>query len=311
MKIEKIIPQYLQYMKTINRSYYTIRSARYNLRDLSVFLAEEDIFNIEKLSSEVLTEYQQDLAFRLTSKGTLLGLKTQEKRLCDLKAFTRFLLEQDYLPFDPGSRIKLPKQQKKLPRCILDQGEVRRLMKAPDIRTNLGYRNRIILEILYDTGIRRAEMACIKIQDIDHDAGYILIRGKGEKDRVVPLSQRVCTLIRNYLLAVRPVLFTGKDQGWLIVNKKGRRMNLNSIWRIVKESVVLAGIKKNITTHTFRHTCATHMLKNGASIRHIQEMLGHESLESTEIYTHVTINDLKAVHAKYHPGENMYKRGRK
>ena len=168
-----------------------------------------------------------------------------------------------------------------------------------------GYRNRIILEILYDTAIRRAEIRNIRLVDLDLDAGYIRIRGKGNKERVVPLSQRVCELIQNYILAVRSCFVNGRDPGYLILNRWGRQMNANGIWAAVKRCVQLAGIKKNVTTHTFRHTCATHMLKNGAPIRHLQEMLGHESLESTQIYTHVTINDLKEVHAKYHPSERL------
>lgn len=303
MKITKVISKYLQYMKTLNRSAYTIRSAKYSLRDLVSFLGGEGISDIEQLTGDILNEYQQDLAFRLTGKGKFLSLATQEKRLCDIKGFTRYLLDQDYLPSDSGRKIKLPKRPKRLPRAILDQAEVSRMMKAPDIHTNMGYRNRVILEILYDTGIRRSEVAALKVHDIDSDGGYILVQGKGEKDRVVPVSERVCVLIRNYLIAIRPDLFTGKDTGYLIVNEQGEQMHPNSIWRVVKKSADLARIKKNITTHTFRHTCATHMLRNGAPIRHIQEMLGHESLVSTQIYTRVTINDLKKVHERYHPSE--------
>lgn len=119
----------------------------------------------------------------------------------------------------------------------------------------------------------------------------------------MPLSRRVCELVQTYIIGVRPSFVQGDDQGFLILNRWGSRMDPNGIWAVVKRCAHLAGIKKNTTTHTFRHTCATHMLKNGAPVRHLQEMLGHESLESTQIYTHVTINDLKQVHARYHPSE--------
>ena len=190
---------------------------------------------------------------------------------------------------------------------ILSIPEMRQLLNGPDIRTNTGFRNRIVLEILYDTGIRRAEMAAITTADLDLDGGYIHIRsGKGDKDRVVPLCQPgLQPGIRSYLLSVRPAFVQGKDTGYLILNRWGDRMNANGIWAVVKRCAEQAGIRKNISTHTFRHTCATHMMKNGAPVRHVQELLGHESLESTQIYTHVTINDLKEIHARCHPGESM------
>ncbi|MDY6973786.1 MAG: tyrosine-type recombinase/integrase [Thermodesulfobacteriota bacterium] len=221
------------------------------------------------------------------------------------RGFTRFLKEKDYLLHDPGERIKLPKTPKRLPKIILSTQEVKRLINAPDMQTNMGYRDRIILEILYDTAIRRAEMADIKIPDLDLDAGYIKITGKGDKDRVVPLSKRVCEMTETYILGVRPSFLQDGDPGYLILNRLGNKMVANGIYIVVKRCVCLAGIKKKITTHTLRHTCATHMLKNGAPVRHIQEMLGHESLESTQVYTHVTINDLKEIHARYHPNENL------
>jgi integrase/recombinase XerD len=303
MKIRELIPIYLKHLKTLGRSYYTIRGAKYGLRDLAQFLEEEKAPCLEDLNSDVLYEYQQDLAFRLTAKGRLLSLRTQAQSLGVVKAFTRFLKEQDYLVRDPGTAIRLPKKPKRLPKVILNTNEIQKLMDAPNTRTNRGYRNRIILEILYDTAIRRSELSDIKINNLDLNTGFIHVHGKGDKDRVVPISRRVCGLVENYIMMVRPEFLQGKDTGHLILNRWGQKMDPNSIWAVVKRCTHLAGIRKTVSTHTFRHTCATHMLKNGAPVRHLQEMLGHESLESTQIYTHVTINDLKKIHAQYHPGE--------
>ena len=303
MKITKLIPVYLKELKVLNRSYYTIRGMKYNLRDFVRFLEKEKVLDIEELNSDVMAEYQQELAFCLTAKGTLLALRSQEKRLSAVKGFTRFLKQKDYLVSDPGETIRLPRQPRRLPRVILSIKEVKQLLNAQDMRTNHGYRNRIVLEILYDTTIRRLEMTYIKLNDLDLSSGYIRINGKGGKDRVVPVSQRVCDLTQNYILGIRPSFLQGDDPGYLILNRWGGKMDPNGIWQIVKRCAYLAGIKKNVTTHTFRHTCATHMLKNGAPVRHIQEMLGHESLESTQIYTRVTINDLKKIHTQYHPLE--------
>jgi len=305
MKIKQLIPIYLKDLKVLGRSVYTVKNARYTLGHFARFLETENAADIEGLSADILSEYQQELYFCLTAKGKPLSLRTQAQRLGVVKGFTRFLKQQDYLVDDPAAAIKLPKKPKRLPKVILSPAEVKKLLQAPDTRTNRGYRNRIILEILYDTAIRRAEVANIKLVDLDLGAGYIRISGKGDKDRVVPLSQRVCELIQNYILMVRSCFVNGRDPGYLILNRWGRKMDPNGIWAVVKRCAGLAGIKKNVTTHTFRHTCATHMLKNGAPARHLQEMLGHESLESTQIYTHVTINDLKQIHAKYHPSESL------
>lgn len=306
MEIKNLIQRYLQHLRVQGRARTTIRGAKYGLMDFSRFLDEVNVHVLADLNKDVLREYQQELAFRLTAKGTPLSLRSQGQLLGVVKGFCRYLRDKEYLLTDPADGITLPKKSRRLPRAILDPTEVKKLLAAPDMQTNRGYRNRIVLEVLYDTGIRAAEMAGVKVSDLDLVHGYLTVRhGKGAKDRVVPLSQRVCGLIREYILLVRPELVRGGDDGSLVVNRWGRQMTPLGVWAVVKRCAVLAGIRKNVSTHTFRHTCATHMLKNGAPIRHIQELLGHESLESTQIYTRVTINDLKAVHAKYHPGESM------
>lgn len=305
MKIKDLIPFYLKHLRIAGRSALTIRAARYDLKRFLRFLEGEQVFNVEDIAREIVEAYQQELSFHLTAKGNLLSPVSQSRILTMVRGFTRFLKEKDYLLYDAGAAIKLPRKPQRLPRGILSSEDVRRLLNAEDTRTNKGYRDRIILEILYDTGIRRAEVSDIRIRDIDLDAGYILIHGKGNKDRVVPLSKRVCDMIRSYALSVRPSFIDGTDPGYLILNYQGKRMGERSIWKTVRHYAHTAGIRNKVSTHTLRHTCATHMLRNGAPVRHLQEMLGHESLDSTQIYARVTINDLKEVHAKYHPSEKM------
>ena len=305
MRIKELLPQYLQYLHALGRSPHTIKGARYDLNAFIRFLDSERVYELDDLNRDIIAEYQQDLAFRLTHKGTLLSIRSQSQLLTVVRGFTRFLKENDYLLNDPGESIKLPRNPKKLPKCILTIEEVNKLLNAPDTRSNRGYRNRIMLEVLYDTGIRRSEVLGIMLKDMDLDAGYIQVLGKGNKERVVPLGKRVCDMIRSYTLSVRPHFIQGDDPGFLFLNRWGSQMHPNAVWAVVKGSAKLARLKKNVSTHTLRHTCATHMLRNGAPIRHIQEMLGHESLESTQVYTRVTINDLKEIHAKYHPSENL------
>jgi integrase/recombinase XerD len=303
MIVKEAITAYLKHLQTLGRSFYTVKGSRSALGDLSRFLDQEQVASLEDLTSDLLLEYQEDLAFRFTDKGKSLALRSQAQILGVVKGFIRFLKDQDYLVHDPGQGIRLPKKPHKLPKAILSPKEVKQMLEAPDIQTNRGYRNRIVLEILYDTAIRRAEASSIKVTDLDLESGFIRIQGKGDKERVVPFSKRVCELVKNYLLMVRPSFVQGEDDGHLFLNRWGQKMGPMSIWGVVKTTVKQAGIRKSVSTHTFRHTCATHMLRNGAPIRHLQEMLGHESLESTQIYTRVTINDLKKIHAKYHPSE--------
>ena len=305
MDIAHYINQYVTHLRTIGRAYHTIRIIRYNLKSFARYLEGEGIGAVEQLTREVIEDYQQELAFSLTAKGRPLAVRSQIKQLNAVMGFTRFLKEADYLVHDPAAAIKRPRESQRLPGSILSPQEIRQLMNAPDMRSYIGYRDRVLLEILYDTAIRRAELSGIRLHEIDTDTGYIQVTGKGDKQRVVPLSGRVCELVQNYLQFVRPALVNDPDHGYLMVNDKGEPIQTHSVWRIVKACAARARIKKNVTTHTFRHTCATHMLKNGAPIRHLQEMLGHASLESTQIYTRVTINDLKEVHAKYHPGSQI------
>lgn len=305
MTITDLIPAYLKYLHVLGRSPYTVRGVRYSLADFAAFMAKEDCPAIIDITADRLRDYQEDLAFRFTGKGTPLSLSSQIQLICNVKGFTQYLTEQGYLYQNPGLNIRPPKAPNRLPKVILDDKEIKKLMAAPDMRTNSGFRNRVILELLYDTAMRRLELARVKLSDLDLEAGYIRVIGKGDKERVVPVCDRVCQLIKNYLLFIRPAFVQGEDSGHLVLNRWGCGMEPNAVWAVVNRCVHLAGIKKRISTHTFRHTCATHMLKNGAPVRHIQEMLGHESLKSTQVYTRVTINDLKKIHAQYHPSEQL------
>lgn len=307
MKIKDVIPVYLSHLKARGRAERTVKGARYDLRRFTRFLREEGIRHLDELTPAVMADYQQALAFSLTAKDTLLTLRSQGQLLCVAKGFTRFLKQTDYLLYDPGEKIQLPRKPKTLPKGILSQTEIKRLLDTPDLQTPAGYRNRVILEIFYDTAIRRAELSHMKLLDLDLNTGFIRVHGKGSKDRVVPVSDRVCELTKNYILSVRPAFIRSEDTGHLIVNRWGRRMRGDGLLRVVKRCAELAGLNKTISPHILRHTCATHMLKNGAPVRHLQEMLGHESLESTQVYTRVTITDLKEIHARYHPGDDMEK----
>ncbi len=306
MKIKSLIALYLKELKILNRSPLTIRNIKNGLGIMMEFFESERIVDLDQINVESLRLYQEEMTYKLTDKGQPLSARTREKYLCCVRGLLVFLYDQDYMATDLSRKVKLPSQPRRLPKVILDIDEVRLLLNTPNVQTNDGYRNKAILSILYDTAIRAAEMAAVRLEDIDLSNGYLTVRsGKGDKDRVLPLSPSVCDLIQNYILIVRPALITGKDDGYLILNRWGTKMTPNAIWAVVKKVAKDSCINKNVSTHTFRHSTATHMLRNGAPIRHIQELLGHGSLESTQIYTKVTINDLKEVHSKFHPSDTF------
>jgi integrase/recombinase XerD len=186
----------------------------------------------------------------------------------------------------------------------MDTQDVEQILELPDVKSLRGYRDRTILEVLYSTALRREEIANLELNDIDTDGGYVYVReGKGNKDRVVPLGRSACDTVKSYLLGVRPHWPNAQKTKYLFLNRWGRGMSPNAVWAVVRKYARAADLDKPVATHSFRTACATHMLRNGAPIRQLQEMLGHASLESTQIYTLVTINDLRAMHRKFHPRE--------
>ncbi len=304
MTLTEAIRQYLNAMYAMGRSPHTVKGAKSALKELHHFLQHLDVDQIEHLDHDALMHYREELAWRLTPKGTPLVPRSQSECLGHLRAFCRWLVENDLLVGDPSAKIPNPKKPQQLPKAILEPKEIRKLLQQPDMSNATGYRDRVVLEVLYSTAMRREEAANITREDTDTESGYIIIRqGKGRKDRVVPLGENVCRLIDTYLVGIRADWINSDNDTHLFLNRFGQGMSPMAIWCVVKKYAQAAKLKKPVSTHTFRHSCATHMLHNGAPIRHIQEMLGHVSLETTQVYTRITINELKKIHSQYHPRE--------
>jgi integrase/recombinase XerD len=304
MPLADALRRYLNQLLAQGRSRHTLRGAKSALRQLVAFLDTIGIAVIAHLDHEALMRYREELAWRLTAKGTPLSIRSQLELLTHIAGFCRFLIAQGWLLADPSKNIPRPKKPRRLPRSIMETKEVERMLAAPDTTTLRGYRDRTILEVLYSTALRREEVANLLIDDVDTDGGYVYVReGKGGKDRVVPLGQSVCDLVKSYLTGIRPEWANAGKDKHLFLNRWGKGMDPQAVAQVVHKYARRAGIEKPVSTHTFRHSCATHMLRNGAPIRQLQEMLGHASLETTQIYTRVTINDLRAMHSKFHPRE--------
>ncbi|MBI6545891.1 MAG: tyrosine recombinase [Cyanobacteria bacterium NC_groundwater_1444_Ag_S-0.65um_54_12] len=245
-----------------------------------------------------------------------LGLApaSRARKLAAVRAFYRYLARERVLKKDPTKGVLTPKLGHRLPR-FLDREEVRALLAAPDVRTPQGLRDRALLELLYATGLRVAELAAIKLSDVtelrsdESGLAEIIIEGKGRKQRVVLLDSSTLAILERYLQDGRPILAAragnngrdGSPDTFLLLNPGGHRLTVRSIQRLIARHALAAGILKEVTPHVLRHSFATHLLEGGADLRAVQELLGHSSLSTTQIYTHVTASRLRDIYNKSHP----------
>jgi integrase/recombinase XerD len=252
----------------------------------------------------ILERYQRYLYHYRKPNGEPLTFGTQQTLLVPLKAFFQWATRERHLLYNPASELLLPRLPRRLPKHLLSVADVESLINGPDIATPSGLRDRAMLETLYSTGIRRMELVRLELYDLDTRGGSLTVRGgKGGRDRVVPLGARACLWLDRYLEEVRPLLVTGHDAGRCFLTDFGEPFEKNRLGDLVKRYIERAGFKVIGCCHLFRHAMATHMLENGADIRYIQEILGHSDLDTTAIYTQVSIHKLKEIHTVTHPAK--------
>jgi integrase/recombinase XerD len=250
---------------------------------------------------EDLVSFARTLATRLSSRGLPLSPVTIGSYLGTVRAFFSFLAKKGVLLTNPAAPLPRPRAHK-LPRVTLTRAEACRLVETPSALSAVGQRNRALLETLYGTGVRLSECVRLDLTDLDLGEGSLLVRcGKGRKDRLLPLPGRAAAALDLYLTDSRPRLVRGAAEPALFVSRDGRRLKPISVQFVVWWHAKRAGIRTRIGPHMLRHACATHLLRGGADVRHIQELLGHERLETTEVYTRVEIADLKDALARAHP----------
>ncbi|MFH1349827.1 MAG: site-specific tyrosine recombinase XerD [Pseudomonadota bacterium] len=235
--------------------------------------------------------------------GTLRGglsARSAARNLSALKMFFRFMVSEGEMETSPARLLSTPKLPKKLP-VILTYQEIDRLLSQPDTRNHLGQRDRAMLELLYATGLRVSELVGLKISNINLEAGYVRMVGKGSKERMIPMGGKALVALKEYLSQGRFALMRKKGSSYLFLNLRGNPITRQGFWKIIKGYGIKAGIKKRLTPHKIRHSFASHLLEGGADLRSVQIMLGHEDISTTQIYTHITRERLKKVHEKYHP----------
>jgi integrase/recombinase XerD len=304
--LEQDAADYELWLRVHNYATTTITCRHPYLAYFFAFAAEHDVECRDDLTLELLVAYQHDLYRRRKRNGLPLSVGTQAQRLLPLCQFCSWLRREGRLPDNPAADLLMPRPDRRLPEATLSAQEMAAVLAAPDVTRPLGLRDRAVLEVFYSCGLRRGELIHLLVRDIDVDRGTVFVRsGKGAKDGFVPIGERALFWVRLYVGTARPALLKGGASEYLPVSSAGNQLCPDWFCRQVRRHLATAGIHKRGSCHLLRHTVATLMLEGGADIRYVAEMLGHASLETTQRYTHVSIDRLRAVHSATHPAAGL------
>lgn len=298
VRLGELVKRYGDELRARRYSDSSLEKARFELPRLIHHLRENGIRDARAVTEEHLVGYARRLELHATRRGAPLAAASRASAISTVRRFFAFLASRGYVLYDPAQEIPLPKSAR-LPRGILSESQARQLVAAPSPDSLVGKRDRAILELLYGTGIRLGEAARADVSDLDLREGVLVVRsGKGRKDRMVPVEGRAALALDTYLGEARPELVKRIDAA-LFVSRHGGRLSLVGLRAVVQRHARAIGV--DLSPHALRHTCATHLLRGGADIRHVQELLGHRCLSTTALYTRVAIEDLREVLARAHP----------
>lgn len=292
--MEKEINKFIEYLKyQRNYSDFTCNNYKKDLNEYNSFILNNKI-NYKNMDYNDAKEYVIYLNKKNDAKSTI------SRKLSSLRTFYKYLVLNNKVKSNPFLLVSSPKKEKRIPKFI-NYNNMEEILNVPNIKTKEGQRERVILEVLYASGVRVSELVNIKLKDIDFSNKNILIFGKGSKERLVSFGDYALEYINLYLKEGRNLLLDGVKSDYLIVGKKSEKLTTRRVEQIIDDIIKRTSIKLNITPHMFRHTFATHLLDNGCDLLVVQELLGHASLSSTEIYTHVSNEHLREVYLKCHP----------
>jgi integrase/recombinase XerD len=297
-----LMEKHLEALQVKNYSEYTIKNRRGHIGFFIEWCRDRGLTEPTEVTRPILEHYQRYLFHYRQKNGKPLTFRSQLARLVPLRMWFRWMARQRHILHNPASELELPRIEHRLPKAVLTVGEMERVLAQPDIQDPLGLRDRALMEALYTTGMRRLELAGLKLYDLDTERGTVTIRqGKGKKDRVIPIGDRAAAWLDKYIREARPLLVVEPDDHTVFLSNAGEPFCLDHLSDLVRTYVDAAEIGKRGSCHMFRHSMATLMLENGADIRYIQQMLGHSDLKTTQIYTQVSIRQLKRIHAATHP----------
>jgi integrase/recombinase XerD len=288
----RLFLEYLAVEKGLSRN--TVLAYGRDIRKLVDFLKAGRIA-LPRVSEDTL------VAFVHRESGAGLAARSRARLISALRSFFRFSVLSGFLKKDPSSRLTTPSTWLALPK-FLTVGEVEELLAAPDASKPHGIRDRAMLEVLYGSGLRVSELASLKLAEINRDEGFLVCRGKGGKERIVPLGRTACDAVERYLVEVRSRLDPDGRRDELFLSRRGRPFTRQGLWKMLRQHAATVGLRvPAITPHVLRHSFATHLLERGADLRSVQLMLGHSRITTTQIYTHVSRERLRRVYDKYHP----------
>jgi integrase/recombinase XerD len=293
--MKKLLDEFLDYL-SVERGLSRNTISAYGL-DLSSFinyLENRGVTGIEKIKRDDITEY----LLRLKDEG--LSGNSVSRALVAIKTFYKFLTQERFVKNDVAGVLESPKLIRPLPN-VLNVSDVTKLLQAPDTKSKMGIRDKAALELMYATGMRVSEMVELLTGTMNLDVGFIKCKGKGDKERIVPVGTEARNAISRYMKEARPSLLKGKSDNHLFLTRLGKKISRQSFWKMMKKYAKIAKIKKDIMPHTLRHSFATHLLERGADLRVVQELLGHSDIATTQIYTHIDKGRLKSIHKQFHP----------
>lgn len=304
LDVAALVREHLRWLGGVGRSPSTLRGRERDLRAFAAWMDHHPDGPRPSRLPQRFAEYQAVLGGRRRSDGRPIAPGTLAIALTAVREFGRWLERTGVASRDPTRDIRIPRRPRRLPRQVLSASEVEAVLGVPDTSRPAGLRLRAILELFYSTGLRRGELINLALADVDRERGVLTVRlGKGGRDRVVPVGARALGWVDRYVGEVRPLHAGRADPGHLFLGRRGRKLAENRLSEAVAGALARAGFPGRGSCHFLRHTMATLMLENGADVRVIQELLGHEHLGTTAVYTHVAIGHLKRIHAETHPAE--------
>lgn len=293
--IDFLVDQYLNYLlveKGLSKK--TLESYGSDIARFVEFLDKKGITDISKADTSII------LMHIIALRDDRMKARSRARHLVTLRGFYKFLAREKFISVDPARVIDLPKSGLYLPN-VLTFEEIKRLLSATDISKPAGLRDSAMMELLYAAGLRVSELVNLKLFDVNMDACFVRVFGKGSKERVVPIGIYAKERINEYINTARPLLLKKYMSRFLFVGRSGKALTRQGFWKLLKRYAVKAELTKKITPHSLRHSFATHLLEGGADLRSVQLMLGHVDISTTQIYTHVVRDHLKRIHSKYHP----------
>jgi len=300
--MELLMREHLEALRVRGYSEYTVKNRLVHIGFFVEWAYEHGLREPIEVTRPVRQRYQRYLFFYRKKNGEPLTFRSQHARLVPLRVWFRWMTRQNHILHNPASEIDLPRLGRTLPKIILSIEEIEQVMVQPNITDPIGLRDRAILEVIYATGLRRLEIVRLKLFDLQLDRGLVLVnQGKGKKDRYVPIGERAAAWLRKYIAEARPQLAIEPDDFTVFLTTDGEPFSRDHLTYVVKERIDQAKTGKTGACHLLRHCMATHMHENGADIRFIQQILGHEDIKTTQIYTQVALRALQQVYAATHP----------